>query len=506
MNKFLSCMDEEISGTSVTENGALGFKSSGTALVDLNFAVSSLRGATDDTIVETFVRSFNEDYLHTIVWLFFCRDIRGGLGERRIFRVCMKWLCENAERAAFKVISFIPEYGRWDDAIDILTYNTNDEVRTRVLNMIETQLKLDEYAVSRENHPVSLLAKWMPSENASSKESRKMARFLALKLDKTPEEYRKLMSKLRKRIGIVESRMSSNQWGDIKYESVPSRASMIYSDAFKRHDPVRYSQFIEDVNNDQTKINAGTLYPYEIYHEYMKSYRYDRIDRNPALEAMWKNLPSSSGGENVMVVVDGSGSMYTGVGGTSVRAIEVSRALGIFFAERQTGEYHNTFITFSSHPQLIRFGDNFDLRDKISEMQRHNDCSNTNIESVFNLILKTACDHKLKQEDLPKAVLIISDMEFDDACYPKMQKYLFDIIAQDYEDNGYKLPRLVFWNVCSRTHTIPVRQNELGVALISGFSGNIFDMVVSGKTDPYDCLIEKLESERYQPVLEAIEQ
>jgi len=204
---------------------------------------------------------------------------------------------------------------------------------------------------------------------------------------------------------------------------------------------------------------------------------------------------------NTIVVADGSASMMTGVGGTNVTALSVANALAIYFAERSSGQFKDNYITFSKRPKLIDFRNCSSLREKIELALRHSEVSNTNIEAVFDLILTTAAGNKMQQSELPQNILIVSDMEFDYAVYYRPEKRLFEVIADRYAQNGYKLPRLIFWNVNSRTGTIPVIENDLGVALVSGFSVNIARMVLSGELDPYKCLIDQLMSERYARIV-----
>ena len=314
---------------------------------------------------------------------------------------------------------------------------------------------------------------------------------------------------MRSYLNVVEVKMTSNNWGEIKYDQVPSKASLNYKNAFIKHDKERYDQFISKVNKGEAKINAATLYPHEIVDKYIdKSGWSGRVKSSidTTLEALWKNLPNTVNSDSrTLVVADGSGSMTTTIGNSSVRALDVANALAIYFAERAQGPYANKYITFSSRPQFVDFTNCISLRDKISHALKHDEISNTNIEKVFQLILDTAIKNKCSQDEIPNNILILSDMEFDSATYGKMNKSLFQNIAENYENAGYKLPRLVFWNLASRTGTIPVIQNDLGVALISGFSTNLVKMVLDGETDPYKCLVKVLESDRYKKVSEALQ-
>ena len=320
-----------------------------------------------------------------------------------------------------------------------------------------------------------------------------------------------MLSEMRKYIDVVERKMSAKQWDEINYETVPSRANLIYNNAFLRNDEERRREYLSKLEKGEARINSSVLFPHDIVHKYENLDGWDN-KVNPydaALEGMWKALPNTVNEcDNTIVVADGSGSMECRVDpNSSVTALDVANALAIYFAERASGEFKDKYITFSSRPQLVDLSNARSLHNKINIALRHNECANTNIEATFDLILQTAINNHMSQEDMPKNVLIISDMEFDSAVdyMHKPNKTLFQTIANKYATHGYKLPRLIFWNVNSRTGTIPVKENELGVALVSGFSVNVVNMVMSNKLDPYECLLDVLNSERYLPIKNAIE-
>lgn len=501
--------------TSTTENGAFGYKTTGKNLLDINFAVASLRSASERDIIKRFKAAFLEDKILAMKWLFFARDIRGGLGERRLFRTAMKFVAEYEIDFAEKLIPLIAEYGRYDD---LWIFIENEKLCGVVIEYIKKQLESDIEGCES-GKPISLLAKWLPSANASSDETKKLSKIIRKRLDIKEADYRKLLSKLRKYIDVVEIKMSAKQWGEINYETVPSRANLIYNNAFLRNDEERRREFLNKLGNGEAKINAATLYPHDIVHKYYENngyYRERLKNYDASIEALWNNLPDIvEGCENTIVVADGSGSMTTKVGNTNVTALEVANSLAVYFAERSSGCLKDKYITFSERPQLVDFGHANSLRDKLAIAAQHNEVANTNIEAVFDLILKTAVNNNMTQEDMPKNILIISDMEFDSCAtvgyggrynydYAIKNDKLFDVIGTRYQRAGYELPRLVFWNVNSRTGTIPVKSNKLGVALVSGFSVNICKMVMSGKTDPYECLLETINSERYKPIEEAL--
>ena len=515
--KFVSALAEHLSpeypNISITENGAIGYKTTGKNLVDLNFALSSMRNMSELDIWRQFILAYNENPTLALLWLFFARDVREGCGERRTFRVIFERFSYENPEVAIRLIPLIPFYGRWDDVIDIHFSSAPCKVRDAALDMITKQIQSDILCFNT-NQPISLLCKWMPSLYTSSKETRRRAEVLRSALGWAPKQYRRNLAGLRKRINVVEQDMSANKWDEIDYKSVPSRASMNYRDAFVRHDGDRYFQYLEDVKSGKSKINSGVLFPYDIVH----AYPWNSVDYT--LEEQWKALPNKvPDNQSTLVVVDGSGSMGSTVGNTNVTCHDVARSLAIYFAEKIKGPFNNTFITFSANPRMIHFDDDLTLCAKLDILRHYDECSNTDIERTFDLLLDAAVRHHMKQEDLPANILILSDMEFDMATWrggwywgvedPKktgpVDQALFDEIRYRWEKAGYKLPRLVFWNICSRTGTIPLTTNSLGVALVSGFSPNIADMVMSAELDPYKCLLSKLYSSRYLPVAKAIQ-
>ena len=359
----------------------------------------------------------------------------------------------------------------------------------------------------RNKKPISLLAKWLPSINASEKQKER-AKKITKHLGVPESFYRKMLSKLRQYIDVTERKMCSNEWDKIKYESVPSRANLNYNNAFLRHDEARRREFLGQVEKGEKKIHAGKLYPHDIVHKYTNGRSYLSVNHDATLEQLWKALPQKEIA-NTLVVADGSGSMTSSVGKTNVTALDVANALAIYFAEHNVGEFNNTYITFSENPQLVRFNKTDSLHDKIAKALAHDEVANTNIEKVFGLILQTAINNHLSQEEMPKNILIISDMEFDGCAisngYKTPSKKLFKVIEESYNSYGYKLPKLIFWNVNSRTGTIPMKENDLGVALVSGFSTNIAEMVMNDKLDPLEILLDKLNTPRYEKITKILQ-
>lgn len=482
----------------VTENGAVGYETTGKALVDLNFAVASLRNEKEAQIIKRFVPAFYEDRVLAMKWLFFLRDVRGGLGERRSFRIIIRYLAASFPDMVENLIAIMADYGRFDD----LLYLLDTPVEETVLTVLKTQLENDVKNLTTSEN-VSLCAKWMPSNNASSEASKRTAEKLQRFMGLTAKEYRKMLATLRAHLNVTEVYMSDNRWAQISYAGVASGANILYRNAFLLHDEARRKKYLERVRENKAVIHAGVLMPHEIVSRYtMRSGWHLGIkSEDAALESLWENLPDTvEKAQNVLCVVDGSGSMLCPVGNGNTTALHVSNALGIYFAERLSGAYHNQFITFSGSPRYVNLSACKTLKEKLELAFSHNDCSNTNLEATFDLILQTAINGHLKQKDLPQTVLIISDMEFDCATGNCNTDTLFDTIKKRFARYGYQMPKLVFWNVNSRTNVIPVRENELGVALVSGFSVNVCNMVLSNELNPFMCLKKVLDGERYRKV------
>ena len=499
INKMKETLDEEFN-ENITENGAIGYKTTGKAILDFNYKVSSYRNKSKEEIINDFDKVWLDDKMLAMKFLFFIRDREEGLGERRLFRIIIKHLANTEPEMVKKVIPVIAEYGRFDDLLEL--FDTPLEKET--LSLIKEQWEEDIHLMGIGEN-ISLLAKWLPSINASSKvqkeKAKKIIKFFGIK----EKDYRKCLSMLREHIDVTERKMCANKWDKIKYENVPSRANLNYNNAFLRHDEERRREFLSQVEKGKKKINAGKLYPYDIVHKYMKAQSWNTTVKikDETLEQLWKALPSKEIA-NTLVVEDGSGSMTSTIGNTNVTALDVANSLAIYFAEHNKGQFKDKYITFSEHPQFVDFEGCTSLHDKIRKALAYDEVANTNIKAVFDLILETARQYNLSQDEMPANILIISDMEFDYATDGEVNEKLFKTIERQYNEAGYKLPRLVFWNVNSRTGTIPLKENELGIALVSGFSTNIAEMVMSNELDPYKVLLEKLGTERYKRIAEIL--
>lgn len=522
MNEYKQTI-EKVNNMQTTENGALGYSTSGQKLVDLNFSVPSNHSNVTPSAYDAFKVSLKEDLVDTVKWMFYLRDIREGLGERDSFITLYCTLYNENPVVALKVLPLIPVYGRWKDVIDILSKTADDTTLAEAIyDMVKKQFLEDAHNCLT-GQPVSLLAKWLPSVNASKK-ARMMATRICRNLGLVMADYRKALSKLRKYIDVTEVKTCAGEWEKVDYNKVSSNANARYVNAFMRHDPERRQKYLKELEKPVpvgAVMHASNLYPYEVYAKYNingypRRYYNSKAEPDSGIEALWKNLKDMESIGNTMVVCDGSGSMEHEIANSKVLAIDVARSLGVYFSERAKGEFKDKVIEFSANPAYIDLSGCKTLADKYNVMSSHNECSNTDIEKVFDLLLKTAVDNSVKQEELPESVLIVSDMEFDMACERTigynsstdivMSYYqtLFETIQKRWEVAGYMMPRLVFWNVTSRTNTIPVTSNKAGVILVSGFSVNTVKMIMSGSTDPWEALKGVLDSERYDAVQDAI--
>ncbi|MBR1591688.1 MAG: DUF2828 family protein [Ruminococcus sp.] len=491
---MLDYLKEEANLT-YTENGALTHMTSGKSCLDLFFRAGAMRGQDERTIYECFRRAFQESPEAAMKILFFARDIRGGLGERRFFRIVMKQLTYDAPDAVERNLPYIAEYGRYDDLLPLIETHCSQSV----YKLIKSQLE-EDIADMKENKSVSLLAKWLPSVNASSAETRKLGMKIAEKLGMTNTEYRKTLSALRKHIDIIENYLREVDYS-FDYSKQPSGAMFKYRNAFIRNDGERYGEYINLVLEGREKLNASTLYPYQIVRRIVSSrfYSNEKLtnEEKLSLDASWKSLPDYENNENAIAIIDGSGSMTCDCGGVS--PIDVALSLGIYFAEHSTGPFADHFITFSENPRLVEIKGN-DITEKVNNCLKYNEIANTDLEAVFDLILRTAVKNKLTQDKLPAKLYIISDMEFDYCIYGGNNMTMFEAMRQKYAQYGYKLPDIVFWNVCSHGRNIPVEFSETGAALVSGFSPVIFNMVMGEAISPEYIMNKIIFSERYEKI------
>jgi len=478
-----------------TENGGLQYTANPINILNFFYQTPSKRTALSKEIKDDFLLAFKDDAQVALRTLFYIRDAREGNGERRIFRLCIQELASMKSTSEYlkPLIKYIPEYGRFDDLFALF----DTLLEENMLSFVKSQINqdLDNYNASK---PISLLAKWLPSINTSSKEAVKNAKKIAKYLGYTERNYRKTLSKLRRYLDVLEVKLSDNKWGEVDYSKVPSCANIKYSDAFLKHDEARRTAFIDKAKDGKIKMNASVLYPHQIVSKF-NYYRDDEV-RNNEIIALWNNLPQYESASDIMCICDTSGSMDS-LGASGIKPKDVAYGLSIYFAEHAEGEFKDKVVLFSHKPQLIDLTNCKNITEKLRKLHTYNDCSNTDIQATLRLILKTAKRAKMKQSDLPKALLIISDMQFDDAVSENsVKKAVMDTISDEFKEAGYTLPKLIFWNVYqgAENQGVPMQENEQGFALIGGYSLNNLKMVLSKEIDPYKILLEVINSKRYE--------
>lgn len=486
---MLELLKEE-SNKTYTENGAVTYKGTKSYCLDLFSTIGALRSADETEIIKRFIRAYNENPDMAMKILFYARDVRGGIGERRVFRIILKFLALYNKQSLIKNIKYVGEYGRFDDLL-VLLYT---DCKEYVIKFIKEQLEQD-IDLMAEGKNISLLAKWLPSVNASNKATKYNARKIAKALEMDNCEYRKMLSLLRNYIKIIENNLREKDY-TFDYSYQPSKALMKYRKAFIRNDKDRYSEFLQDVQSGNAKINTETLTPYDIIAPIINEDIEISDEERKSLDVTWDNQADYTNDENAVVVADTSGSMYWC--SATPKPISVAFSLAIYFAERNSGDFKNHFITFSCNPQLIEIKGK-DIYEKVKYCETFAECANTDIQAVFDLVLSTAVKNKTLPEDMPSKLYIISDMEFD-YCAENSDVTNFEYAKEKFEQSGYALPKVVFWNVASRNMQSPVEMNEQGVTLVSGCNPRIFSMVTEDKCTPYEYMLDVLNQERYADI------
>ena len=504
-----------------TDNGAVVYSSIGSEMVDFSFAVNSLRNKSEQEICERIKKAYAESPEMATRMMFQIGDIREGKGERHIFNSCMQFMANEHPEIMKELMKHIPEYTRWDYAIQLATHK-NPEIASAARKMVVAQIREDQKNLA-DGKSISLCAKWMPSIQSKKEEDRKLALKLEKALKVDHKEYRKLLSQLREKLNIIERKQSLKE--EITREdmsNMSSKALLKYSAGMSENK--EFQEFMQDVAEGKETINAGVLTPSDVVHKYTDGDGWGRDevkDYDLALENMWNNLKDNvkDKAESTIVVRDGSGSMTCPVSGKSkMSCLEVATALSIYCAERMPGDLKDKFITFSSRPELVNMSHLDNLHDKLELCYEHNDCTNTDLKKTFDLLLNTLKRGNISQEEAPKNILILSDMQFD-SCHTMARygygsrgqeqlKPLFDTIREEWADAGYKLPTLVFWQLNVAKSQYPEVDNELGIVYVSGYNTENLDLVLSGelaKYTPEKQLEIILSNERYDAISEAFQ-
>lgn len=491
---LVAALSTPVAPLTYNEKGALSYATTTSAVLDWFASGGAMRQEDESQMQAAFAKAFKEDKLLATKIAFYIRDIRGGQGQRKSFRAVLKWLADNSPGILRRNLGAIPFYGRWDDLFVLF----GTPLEGDVLKLVISQLT-DDLTALNTGEGVSLIAKWLPSENASSKETRAQAYKLIRALNLSPRQYRKKLVLLREKIKVVETFMCSKQWNQINYEHVPSRALMIYRKAFPKHDPVGFSQWKAKAFVGEAKVHSGTLYPYDVIHKVISG-KWDET-----LELQWRNLPDYFTGKvhNGLVVCDVSGSMTSWLGGrskTSVRPLDIAISLAMYMGERMPGLFKDYFITFSARPELQKIH-GATLYEKAHNLSRADWQGNTDVQAVFDLILSKALENKLSQSDLPDAIYIVSDLQFD---FCGFEQRNFDLIKDKFVKAGYQMPLLVFWQVRATQDKVALK-NEKGVVMVSGFSPSALTAILKleqpKEVTPMELMLKTINSERYSLIV-----
>jgi len=500
----------------LTENGGLAYKSSLNPVLDLFALGGAYRTRDESDCISLFQKAFRANEKYAMKCLFYLRDIRGGQGERRFFRIVLNWLAKNEPDTVRRNMAQISNMGRWDDYYCLVDTSLEKEM----FEFLGNQLILDMQCETP-----SLLGKWLKSENASSKETKILGFKTRESLRLSHKSYRKILTKLRTKINVLEKLMSEGRWEEIEFDKIPSKAGFKYRNAFARRDIIakKYEAFTKDEN---TEVNAKDLFVHEIVHKAIfhdRDNRYinglersDRQTERAMINKYWKNVPDYFEGNegSFLCMCDTSGSM---AGSDANSPIFPAIALSMYCAERLSGPYKDHFLTFSSSPSLVEIT-GIDFVDKASKIYKNSIVENTNLESAFDLVLTTAQKHHLSQSDLPNTIVVLSDMEIDNctggdhwsrwngwsnncrnAWTRENADTMMESMRKKWNAAGYEMPKLVFWNLQARQDTF-LQKADNTVSFVSGFSTSTFKSLLSGKSG-VDLMLNVLDSDRYAEVV-----
>ena len=502
---FATAMYREGS-TKLTENGAFAYDSTAQgALLDLFSQIGALRPRTESEIARKFAAAFREDALLATKMLFYAGDIRqGGLGERRTFRICLRWLAEKHPDIVLKNIELIPYFNRFDSWFVLVGTDCEKAMWELVAKTLTADVKAMKASTARKHVPASLLAKWMPSENTSSAKTRDLANKAIKALKLTPRSYRRMLSALRKHINVTERMMSAGEWGAIDYAKVPSYAMHNYGSAFAKHDHERFDAYLKSVSKGETKINSSVLYPYDLVEKYLSGYYSGygvragdcrvAAEENAVVEAQWKAMPNYvNEGLNIVAMADVSGSM-------NGRPMASSIGLAIYLAQHNVGAYHNQYMTFTDNPHFINLREGCSLLEAVQKTASAGVGYSTNLMKAMNEILRVAVANGVSNSEMPKAMLVLSDNEIDRYYRPNVNWDFMDTLEAKFRAYGYECPKLILWNINARNDTF--LSNREDVVLVSGQSASTFKNLIralNGMT-AYEYMVSILNGKAYEKI------
>lgn len=463
MKNFIETI-KDLCDSKFTDNGAFAYSTTGSRVLNLFALVGTMRQLSEAEIIEKYLAARSEDKELADKIILYARNIReGGLGERRVSRIMLKELATIDPSKVARNIDTIVNAGRWDDIYAL----ENTPCDYLIWKTIKKQLNNDLINL-KNNQPISLLAKWIPSINASSKETKRLGKKTALMIGYTEKQYRKILSKLRNYLRIVERQMSAKQWQDINFELVPSLAMLRYTSAFEKNCTNEFKQYQDDLQNQKTTIKTTGLYPYNILERFFceRGYKWNNI-----YEEQWKELPNYIKEDmQAIVMADVSGSMYT-------KPIASSVGLGIYFAEHNKGAYHNLLMTFSKEPRFINLEEYDTLYDKCKHILKpeyigYNTDLDKGFEAIFNIAKST--------KEVPKSLIVISDMEIDNYCQRHSCENIVEKWIIAFNEIGLQMPKLILWNVQDNfSDTVLSKADNPYISYCSGYSVSTFKYITT---------------------------
>jgi len=482
---------------STTANGAASLKSTLNPLVDLFFMIGSLRGKDLGVYKNSFDAAYEANPTLALQMILWARDIRGGAGERNTPRELLKYLEVKHPEAVLRVIPVLADFGRWDD---LLIFKTA-AAKTLAYQAISEALTTGN----------ALCAKWMPrvykfkknaagvvdmntEANKNRAANNKIAREIMTTMNINERAYRKLLSSLS---NTVEQKMCANEWEEIEYSKLPSVASARYLPAFMKRDEARYREFLASIEKGEVKVNAGALYPYDVT---------TRLSNGSAAEtlgvAQWEQLRNFMGDNKAIPMVDTSSSMNCSAGSTGMTCMNVAISLGLYIADKQEGAFKNLFLNFSTQPQMFELKGN-NIAAKYRDLMNYRSGQfwggSTNIQAAFREVLRVAKAQQVPADQMPKNLIVLSDMEFNPSNAGGWNATAFNSAKADFAAAGYELPTIVFWNLNARPGNNPVRFDQNNVALVSGFSPSVLEAILSGEdVDPVKVMLRVIDAPRYQ--------
>ena len=496
-NTFADAVKEDMKWGK-TWNGADKLNTTSSALLDFFALAGSMRKAAPIEKITLFDEAYKENPDYAMKLLFYTRDIRGGMAERQTPKDILTHLGQVYPESVKKNFWAILEYGRADDLYAFI----GTKVENDMWAFMKHQFEIDLENMEKEKS-ISLLAKWIATPDASSPKTAALGKKTAKALGysfKTMSVYKKKLRALRNYLDINESKMAAGEWDKIEYSKCASRFLFKFKNAIRRHDGDRYNAYLESVEKGEAKMHMDTVTPVDIMHKVSMDYTDD-------LETMWKSLPDVNSG-NALVIADTSGSMCSVYRyndeekDDNVAPIEVAAALAIYLAERNKGDLKDLFMTFSDTPEFVKIK-GATLYQKLDQI-KHTDWGwSTNLEAAFELVLKTAIKGEVAAEDMPDALIVVSDMQINECVDGLSDKRLtfYDIMRERYAEHGYAMPHVVFWNVNAINPTFLATKDDKGVSLVSGYSQNVYKNVIDNLgTTPYDLMMKVIESERYAKV------